>query len=112
MKPQEIITLAPILRQAGKNQYMIDQDADPTVLPAFMLASAKLMQLNGRKVVSAWGNFHLSNEGNGSEFFGIYIDRNGDGAEVWEVFFQANDKIKFLLFLEDFEAALKSIVWY
>jgi hypothetical protein len=108
---EEIIALAAVFGQAGRNQFMLDETADRSVQAAFILASAKLTSINGCNVISVWGNFHHANQGTGSEFFGIFIDGSNDGSQVWEVFFQANDKIKFLMYLGDFESALKSIVW-
>ncbi|HEY9793960.1 MAG TPA: hypothetical protein V6D22_26425 [Candidatus Obscuribacterales bacterium] len=107
----EVTALEQIFGNAGKNQYTMQPYMGRTPVPAFNLSSAKVTKLNGVGVALVWGNFQNAERVAGKEFYGLFVADPRSPAMIYELFYQADDKIKFLCYLNDFEAALHSIKW-
>jgi hypothetical protein len=107
----EIIALEQVFGNAGKNQYTTRPFMGRNPMPPFHLSLAKVTRLNGVAVALVWGNFQSAEQAVGKEFYGLFVPDPRSPAMIYELFYQAEDKIKFLYHLHDFEEALQSIKW-
>lgn len=105
----EIKELASIFDIAGFNQYSFSSDKSGFP-PDFRLRSAEIIPVNNRIVLRVVGDF-LTEQTVDTYFCGIYIDADGTGKKVYEVFLKAGDKEEFLHSLPEFKAMLDSISW-
>lgn len=105
----EIKDLSPILDITGFNQYSFGNERSG-FSPDFHLRSAELIPLNGKIVLKVVGDF-LTDQNVDTYFYGIYIDADGTGRKIYEVFLRASDKEEFMQSLSEFKTMLDSISW-
>lgn len=109
LMPQEIKDLVHVLDLTGFNQYSFPQEKSGYP-PDFHLRSAELVPLNGKIVLKVVGDFVTTGVVD-AYYYGIYIDADGSGRKVYEVFLRAGDKQEFMRSLTAYKAALSTISW-
>jgi hypothetical protein len=95
----------------GDNQYTNPPRPGSDMLPLFFLQTAQIADLNGRIILSIEGYFTKENGDPLRYFSGIFIDTDGSGAIIHEVFLQAKSKDEMMMQKSVYRNALKSIKW-
>jgi hypothetical protein len=106
----------------GDNQIVSPAKNADSRRPSFHVDSARLENVNGKTVlaVDGWftqqdqaGRIKLAadNTPEKRRYSGIFIDADGSGAKVQELFFSADDKDSYLSNKSVFRSAIKSIKW-
>jgi hypothetical protein len=110
------------INTVGDNQ-IISPDKNPdSRRPSFHVDSARLENVNGKTVLAVDGWFTqqdqavriklaADNTPVKRRYSGIFIDADGSGAKVQELFFSADDKDSYLSNKSVFRSAIKSIEW-
>ncbi len=95
----------------GDNQYTNSARRGDRNYPVFNLATAEVLPVNGRTTLKVTGTFQDQNGMPLNEYCGYFIDADGQGKNVDEIFYQAKTRGKYMLHVKDFENTLKSIQW-
>lgn len=109
LQPAQIKDLVNILDLTGFNQYSFPQEISG-YQPDFYLRSAELMPLNGKVVLRVVGDFMTAGDID-TYFCGIYIDADGSGRKIYEIFLRSNNKPAFVKALIAYKISLASISW-
>lgn len=93
--------------QAGDNQYT---NSGKYRAPVFNLTDAYTMNVNGRTVLAVQGNF-VDKDGKPSRGFnGVFVDSDGTGQRVQQIFLQGNPA-KLSQYQQQFQDTVASIEW-
>jgi hypothetical protein len=95
----------------GDNQYTNPAQPGSDNVPMFFVQSAQLIDLNGRIVLAVEGYFTTENGEPLRYFAGVFIDTDGTGAVIHEVFLQAKVKDEMMMQKSVYRNAVKSIKW-
>lgn len=111
LTPEQIKDLNPIMGYViGDNQYK--GSINPLYGPGkFHLSTAKLMSVNGKTVLAAEGELHDRAGKTLSYFSGVFIDSDGTGRNVHEIFLQTQNSEDFEKSKPIFQNTLKSVEW-
>jgi hypothetical protein len=96
---------------AGDNQYTNPVQPGSDNVPMFFVQSAQLADLNGRTVLAVEGYFTTETGEPLRYFSGVFIDTDGTGAVIHEVFLQSKSKDDMMMQKSVYRNALKSIKW-
>jgi hypothetical protein len=109
----EIKTLADAMgySNAGDNQFTNDAAKGTREYPVFHVATAVVSNLKGKTVLEVEGTFQDQNGMPTTEYRGFFIDSDGSGRVINEIFYQSRTKGKFMKYRPDFDKALKTLVW-
>jgi hypothetical protein len=106
----------------GDNQIISPAKNADSRRPSFHIDSARLENINGKTVLAVDGWFTEQDQAGRTKlaadntpekrrYSGMFIDEDGSGAKVQELFFSADDKDSYLSNKSVFRSAIKSIKW-
>lgn len=109
LTPGQIRSLSRILDLTGFNQYTFPRHLTG-YNPDFQLRSAQVLLLSGRPVLKIDGEFRA--ESLADTFYGgIYVDADGKGRKVYELYLRAVEKEFFQKGILTFRRMAESIEW-
>lgn len=109
LTPKQIAEITEILDLTGFNQYAFPP-AEHGFVPDFNLRSAEVKTIGGKPLLVIDGEF-LSQSTTSNWYSGIYIDADGSGRKVYELFLRSDSRESFFKFLKHFHDSVASIEW-
>ncbi|MBY0548552.1 MAG: hypothetical protein K2W95_14880 [Candidatus Obscuribacterales bacterium] len=109
LTPKQIVELTEVLDLAGFNQFAFPP-AEYGCVPDFNLRSAEVKTLGGKPVIVVDGEFVAQGTAD-TWYSGIYIDADGSGRKIYELFLRSANRESFFTFLKHFNEAVSSIRW-
>lgn len=109
LTPKQIAEITEVLDLTGFNQFAFPP-AEYGCIPDFNLRSAEVKTPSNKPVLAVDGEF-VAQGTTDTWYRGIYIDADGSGRKIYELFLRSANRDSFYKFLKHFNEAVASICW-